>query len=88
MQALGFVQIATPAVCMTGLAVSLLIANVLRLDPGFAAGLMSGSLTESAATGTATDAINGLALPEAQRDCWLHTSSWRTRSATSSAMRA
>jgi len=40
---------------------------VLGLDPGFAAGLMSGSLTQSAAMGTATDAINGLALPEAQR---------------------
>ena len=55
-------------VCMTGLAASLLIAKVLRLDPGFAAGLMSGSLTQSAAMGTATDAINGLALPEAQRE--------------------
>ena len=55
-------------VCMTGLAASLLIAKVLRLDPGFAAGLMSGSLTQSAAMGTATDAINGLALAEAQRE--------------------
>jgi putative transport protein len=55
-------------VCMAGLAASLLIAKVLRLDPGFAAGLMSGSLTQSAAMGTATDAINGLALPEAQRE--------------------
>ncbi len=54
-------------VCVTGLAASLLIAKVLRLDPGFAAGLMSGSLTQSAAMGTATDAINGLALPEADR---------------------
>jgi len=54
-------------VCMAGLGASLLIAKVLRLDPGFAAGLMSGSLTQSAAMGTATDAINGLALPEAQR---------------------
>ena len=55
-------------VCVTGLAASLLIAKVLRLDPGFAAGLLSGSLTQSAAMGTATDAINGLALPEAQRE--------------------
>ena len=54
-------------VCMTGLAASVVVAKVLRLDPGFAAGLMSGSLTQSAAMGTATDAINGLALPEAQR---------------------
>ena len=54
-------------VCITGLAASILIAKVLRLDPGFAAGLMSGALTQSAAMGTATDAINGLPLPEADR---------------------
>jgi putative transport protein len=54
-------------VCITGLAASILVAKVLRLDPGFAAGLMSGALTQSAAMGTATDAVNGLALPEADR---------------------
>jgi len=54
-------------VCITGLAASVVVAKVLRLDPGFAAGLLSGSLTQSAAMGTATDAINGLALPEADR---------------------
>jgi putative transport protein len=54
-------------VCFTGLAASIVVAKLLRLDPGFAAGLMSGSLTQSAAMGTATDAINGLALPEADR---------------------
>src|SRR5262245_35811185 len=54
-------------VCITGLATSILVAKALRLDPGFAAGLLSGSLTQSAAMGTATDAINGLALPEADR---------------------
>src|SRR5215468_75106 len=54
-------------VCITGLAASILVAKLLRLDPGFAAGLLSGALTQSAAMGTATDAINGLALPEAER---------------------
>ena len=52
---------------ITGLAASVLVAKALRLDPGFAAGLMSGALSQSAAMGTATDAINGLALPEADR---------------------
>ena len=52
---------------ITGLAASILVAKTLSLDPGFAAGLMSGSLTQSAAMGTATDAINGLAIPEADR---------------------
>ena len=54
-------------VCLTGLAASILIAKALGLDPGFAAGLMSGGLTQSAAMGTATDAVNGLAVPEADR---------------------
>jgi putative transport protein len=54
-------------VCLTGLATAILIAKALGLDPGFAAGLLSGSLTTSASMGTATDAINGLALPEADR---------------------
>jgi putative transport protein len=54
-------------VCGTGLAAAIVVAKALRLDPGFAAGLMSGALTQSAAMGTATDAVNGLALPEADR---------------------
>jgi putative transport protein len=54
-------------VALTGLATSILVARVLELDPGFAAGLLSGALTQSAAMGTATDAINGLALPEPER---------------------
>ncbi|MEH2485318.1 aspartate-alanine antiporter [Bradyrhizobium sp. AZCC 2230] len=54
-------------VCLTGLATAIAVAKVLRLDPGFAAGLMSGALSQSAAMGTATDAINGLAIPDAQR---------------------
>ena len=58
-------------VCITGLAVSILVAKALRLDPGFAAGLMSGTLTQSAAMGTATDAVNGLALPEADRELFV-----------------
>ena len=55
------------AVCFTGLAASILVAKALQLDPGFAAGLLSGALTQSAAMGTATDAVNGLALGEAER---------------------
>jgi putative transport protein len=57
----------TLVVCFTGLAASVIVAKALRLDPGFAAGLMSGALTNSASMGTATDAVNGLALSEAER---------------------
>ena len=54
-------------VCVTGLLAAWAVASVLGLDPGFAAGLTSGALTESPAMGTATEAINRLPLPEAER---------------------
>jgi putative transport protein len=54
-------------VCVTGLLTAVAVAKALGLDPGFAAGLVSGALTESPAMGTATEAINGLALTEADR---------------------
>jgi putative transport protein len=54
-------------VCFTGLATAIVVARALQLDPGFAAGLLSGALSQSAAMGTATDAVNGLAISEEQR---------------------
>lgn len=54
-------------VCVTGLLTAIVVARVLGLDPGFAAGLVSGALTESPAMGTATEAINALPLPEDDR---------------------
>src|ERR1700760_3856569 len=54
-------------VSFTGLATAIVVARALQLDPGFAAGLMAGALSQSAAVGTATDAINGLAIDEQQR---------------------
>jgi putative transport protein len=54
-------------VSFTGLATAVVVGRVLQLDPGLAAGLMSGALSQSAAMGTATDAINGLAISEQQR---------------------
>src|SRR6185312_1917163 len=54
-------------VSCTGLATAIAVSSVLRLDPGLAAGLLSGALSQSAAMGTATDAVNGLSVPEAQR---------------------
>jgi putative transport protein len=54
-------------VCLTGLAAALVVSKVLGLDPGFAAGLTSGALTESPAMGTATEAINALPLPDEER---------------------
>ena len=54
-------------ISLTGLAAALVTAKMLGLDPGFSAGLLSGALTQSSAMGTATDAINALPLPEADR---------------------
>jgi len=54
-------------VATTGLLVSWLVARVFGYDPGTAAGLVAGSLTESAAIGTAMDAISRLDTPEAAR---------------------
>jgi putative transport protein len=56
------------AMCGSGLAAAFAVAKFLNLDPGFAAGLLSGALTESPAIGTASEAIQHLALPQAERD--------------------
>ena len=54
-------------VSFTGLAAAVAVSRLLGLDAGFAAGLTSGALSQSAAMGTATDAVNGLAISETQR---------------------
>ena len=54
-------------VAVTGLATAYAMARILVLDPGMSAGLVSGSLTQSSAIGTATDAIMNLGLPLEQR---------------------
>jgi putative transport protein len=50
-----------------GLMTAYVVARFLKLDLGFSGGLLSGSLTESGAMGTASEAIQGLALPDAQK---------------------
>jgi putative transport protein len=71
MQALkrdGFKPVALAAImAVTGLVTAVGVAKLLALDPGFAAGLVSGALTESPAMGTATEAINALPLSEEVR---------------------
>jgi len=54
-------------VAVVGLTAAYAMARLLKLDPGLSAGLVSGSLTQSSAIGTATDAIMNLALPLEQR---------------------
>jgi putative transport protein len=56
------------AMCLVGLGTAYAMARLLGLDPGFAAGLLSGALTESPALGTAIEAIQSLDLPQEARD--------------------
>jgi putative transport protein len=53
--------------CGAGLGVAYFMARLLGLDLGMSAGLLSGGLTQSAAIGTATEAIMALPLPDAER---------------------
>ena len=54
-------------VATMGLAVAYVTSRLLSYDAGTSAGLIAGSLTESATIGTAGDAIARLPLPEAGR---------------------
>ena len=64
----GLKPIALSLVCaFTGLATAYFVARVLGLDQGYAAGMLSGALTQSPAMGTATEAIGALPLAEADR---------------------
>jgi putative transport protein len=52
---------------VTGLVTAYTVSRFLGLDPGYSAGLLSGGLTQSAAMGTATEAVNRLDIPADQR---------------------
>ncbi len=51
-----------------GLFVAYSMARLLNLDAGYAAGMLSGALTESSAIGTASEAIRGLSLANEAKD--------------------
>ena len=57
----------TLVVCFSGLFMVWLMSRIMGLDTGYSAGLLSGSLTQSPAMGTAIDAIMNLPLPEEQK---------------------
>jgi len=54
-------------VATTGLVVAFVVSKLFGYQAGTAAGVVAGSLTESATIGTASDAISRLALSEAER---------------------
>ena len=68
MQRDGLRALLLAIVCtVTGLATAYAVSRFSGLDPGYSAGLLSGGLTQSAAMGTATEAVNRLAIAEEQR---------------------
>ncbi|RYD38172.1 MAG: aspartate-alanine antiporter [Verrucomicrobiaceae bacterium] len=64
----GMLGVFVPVV---GLIAAVAVAKILRLDPGFAGGLVCGALTESPAIGTASEAIQSLAVPDELKQKWI-----------------
>ena len=59
--------IITVVLCVTSLLTTLAAAKMLNYDTGTAAGLMAGAFTESTVIGTASDTIDRLDIPEAEK---------------------
>lgn len=57
----------TVVLCVTSLVTTLVAAKMLNYDTGTAAGLMAGAFTESTVIGTASDTIDRLDLPDAEK---------------------
>jgi putative transport protein len=56
---------------VVGLLTAYAMAHSLKLDPGYSAGMLSGSLTESPAIGTASEAIRELSVSDDQKQRWI-----------------
>ena len=57
----------TVVFCVTSLITTVIAARIMGYDSGTAAGLMAGAFTESTVIGTASDTIDRLDLPEAEK---------------------
>jgi putative transport protein len=57
----------TVVICVTSLATAVSVGKLLGYDAGTTAGMLAGAFTESTVIGTAGDAINRLAIPEAEK---------------------
>lgn len=64
--------ILTLLICVTCLLTAFGFSKLLGYDVGTAAGLLAGAFSESTVIGTAGDAINRLALPEAERSALIN----------------
>jgi putative transport protein len=58
----------TVIICVTSLFIAFFIAKLMHYDIGTSAGLLAGAFTESTLIGTASEAIQRLALPSAEKD--------------------
>jgi putative transport protein len=59
--------ILTVVFCVTSLVTTIVAARIMGYDSGTAAGLLAGAFTESTVIGTASDTIDRLDLPEAEK---------------------
>lgn len=57
----------TLVICVTSLLTAVCVGKLLGYDAGTTAGMLAGAFTESTVIGTAGDAINRLAIPEAEK---------------------
>jgi putative transport protein len=57
----------TLVICTSCLLIAILMSKILRYDVGTAAGMLAGAFTESTVIGTASEAIQRLAIPEAEK---------------------
>ena len=57
----------TVVFCVTSLVTTVVVARLLGYDSGTAAGLMAGAFTESTVIGTASDTIDRLDIPDAEK---------------------
>ena len=62
----------TVVLCVTCLICAVVAANLLGFDMGTAAGMLAGAFTESTVIGTAGDAINRLAIPDAEKAVFIN----------------
>ncbi|MFI5237867.1 MAG: aspartate-alanine antiporter, partial [Ignavibacteriales bacterium] len=64
--------ILTVVICVTCLITAVMVSKLMNFDIGTAAGLLAGAFTESTVIGTASESIQRLSIPEAEKNILLN----------------
>ena len=64
--------ILTVVICVTCLATAIVMSKIMGFDVGTAAGMLAGAFTESTVIGTASEAIQRLSIPDAEKTILLN----------------